>query len=161
MLAEFGTFALAVALGMSMLAVLPRFSAMVAPASAISALLVFTALVLLIVLRLDSDFTVANVAEHSNRTLPLLYKIAGTWGNHEGSMLLWALVVAGSGAMLAGKHPRAASVQAALLVGVLLFILVTSNPFARIFPPPAEGRMLNPLLQDMALAIHPPLLYLG
>ena len=116
-----------------------------------------------------SDFSVVNVASNSHSTKPLLYKIAGTWGNHEGSMLLWVLILAIFGAALAlsgGNLPpalkaRALAVQAAVAAGFYLFILFTSNPFARLEPPPADGRGLNPLLQDPGLAFHPPFLYLG
>ena len=165
MLAEIAVFALILALVLCLLQasslIFQRALPLLAPASALSGLLVFFAFIILIILRMDSDFSVMNVAEHSNRAMPLLYKIVGTWGNHEGSMLLWALVVTGFGACLAKSHPRATAFQALLAAGVLLFILATSNPFTRLFPPAIDGRMLNPLLQDMALAIHPPLLYLG
>jgi len=103
--------------------------------------------------------------------MPLLYKITGTWGNHEGSMLLWAWVMAMFGWWLAFQRSSdeqtnqirdlALIVQSILLAGVLIFILFTSNPFVRIFPPPPDGLALNPLLQDIALAMHPPMLYLG
>jgi cytochrome c-type biogenesis protein CcmF len=116
-----------------------------------------------------SDFSVANVAENSHSLKPMLYKLSGTWGNHEGSMVLWVLMLAGCGAAVAafGKNLPAvlrADVLAVLgmvAVGFLLFTLLTSNPFARIFPPPVEGRDLNPLLQDPGLAFHPPFLYAG
>lgn len=167
--AEIASFALMLALSLSLFqgsALLLRAPRPYVPAAAsASALLVFLSFILLIVLRIDSDFTVANVAQHSNRALDLLYKITGTWGNHEGSMLLWALVVTLFGALLARHehilNQQAASVQAWLTAGVLGFILFASNPFARIFPPPTDGSMLNPLLQDVALAMHPPMLYLG
>jgi len=169
MLAEIASFSLILALILSIFQgsalFLRRTAPYVSSASAMSALLVFLAFVILITLRIDSDFTVANVAENSNRAMPLLYKIAGSWGNHEGSMLLWALVVTLFGAVLAKKNTplmqHATAIQAWLAAGVLGFILATSNPFTRIFPPPTDGTMLNPLLQDMALAIHPPMLYLG
>jgi cytochrome c-type biogenesis protein CcmF len=128
------------------------------------------AFVILVSLRIDSDFSVINVALHSNISLPLLYKIVGTWGNHEGSMLLWVVVVSVFGLAFSYSKPGqfnpsfrhyTGAIQAALAAGVLLFILLTSNPFARQFPVPAEGQMLNPILQDIALALHPPLLYLG
>ncbi|HBB84630.1 MAG TPA: heme lyase NrfEFG subunit NrfE, partial [Sulfitobacter sp.] len=100
---------------------------------------------------------------------PMLYKISGTWGNHEGSMLLWVLIVALFGAMAAwfgGNLPprlraRVLSVQAAIGVAFLAFILFTSNPFLRMGTPPFDGQDLNPLLQDPGLAFHPPFLYLG
>ncbi len=116
-----------------------------------------------------SDFSVLNVVMNSHSLKPMLYKISGTWGNHEGSMLLWVLILAGFGAAVAGfggnlppaLRARALSVQAWIAVGFYLFILLTSNPFERIFPPPTDGQGLNPLLQDPGLAFHPPFLYLG
>jgi cytochrome c-type biogenesis protein CcmF len=116
-----------------------------------------------------SDFSVLNVVMNSHSLKPMLYKVSGTWGNHEGSMLLWVLILAGFGAAVAvfgGNLPpqlraRALSVQAWIAVGFYLFILLTSNPFERVFPPPLDGQGLNPLLQDPGLAFHPPFLYLG
>ncbi|MGO9942392.1 MAG: heme lyase CcmF/NrfE family subunit [Rhodoblastus sp.] len=116
-----------------------------------------------------SDFSLANVVENSHSAKPLIYKISGVWGNHEGSMMLWALILTLSGAAMATFSrtipPRlladALSVQGCLGVAFLLFILLTSNPFARLSPAPMEGNDLNPILQDPGLAIHPPLLYLG
>ena len=110
-----------------------------------------------------------NVAENSHSAKPLLYKVTGVWGNHEGSMLLWVLILALFGAMVAafgGNLPDrlkalVLSVQAWIAAAFLLFILFTSNPFLRLVPPPIEGNDLNPVLQDIGLAIHPPLLYLG
>ena len=116
-----------------------------------------------------SDFSLRNVFENSHSAKPFVYKISGVWGNHEGSMLLWVLILALFGALVAGLARnlpgalRAATlaVQAWIASAFLLFILLTSNPFARLHPAPFEGRDLNPLLQDPGLAIHPPLLYLG
>ncbi|RKF06704.1 heme lyase CcmF/NrfE family subunit [Oceaniradius stylonematis] len=116
-----------------------------------------------------SDFSVRNVWANSFSDKPLLFKITGVWGNHEGSMLLWILTLALFGALVAffgGNLPsrlKAAvlSVQGSVTVAFALFILLTSNPFERLSPPPLEGRDLNPILQDIGLAIHPPLLYLG
>ena len=116
-----------------------------------------------------SDFSVLSVAMNSHSAKPMLYKVAGTWGNHEGSMLLWVLILAIFGAAVAafggnlpaGLRARALAVQAWIAVGFYLFILFTSNPFARVEPPPIDGRGLNPLLQDPGLAFHPPFLYLG
>ena len=116
-----------------------------------------------------SDFTVSNVAENSSLAKPMLFKVAGTWGSHEGSLLLWILILAlfGAGvALFAGNLPlalkaRTLSVQAWISAGFLSFLLFTSNPFARVFPAPLDGADLNPLLQDIGLAMHPPLLYLG
>ena len=118
---------------------------------------------------LGSDFSVRNVFENSHSLMPVLFKFSGTWGNHEGSMLLWVLILALSGAAVAAfgqgipERLRALvlSVQASIAIAFLLFILFTSNPFERLFPVPFEGRDLNPLLQDLGLAIHPPLLYVG
>ncbi|MDX1485785.1 MAG: heme lyase CcmF/NrfE family subunit [Alphaproteobacteria bacterium] len=116
-----------------------------------------------------SDFSVANVAENSHSAKPLLYKITGVWGNHEGSMVLWVLILALFGAAVAALgqnlppslRARVLSVQAMIGAGFLLFILWTSNPFLRLDPPPADGSGLNPILQDPGLAFHPPFLYLG
>ena len=118
---------------------------------------------------LTSDFSILNVAENSHSAVPTIYKISGVWGNHEGSMLLWVLILAIFGALVAvfGRSlPRrlradALAVQGLISLAFLLFILLTSNPFERISPAPFEGRDLNPILQDPGLAIHPPLLYLG
>jgi cytochrome c-type biogenesis protein CcmF len=116
-----------------------------------------------------SDFSVVNVFENSHSLKPLIYKISGVWGNHEGSMLLWVLILALFGALVAlfgGNLPitlkaNVLAVQSWIAVAFILFILTTSNPFLRLVPAPAEGRDLNPLLQDPGLAIHPPLLYVG
>ncbi|WP_173931153.1 heme lyase CcmF/NrfE family subunit [Chelativorans sp. Marseille-P2723] len=117
----------------------------------------------------QSDFSVLNVWENSHSAKPLLFKITGTWGNHEGSMLLWVLILALFGALVAafGRNlpptlrANVLAVQGLIATAFLLFILLTSNPFTRLVPPPIEGRDLNPILQDIGLAIHPPLLYLG
>ena len=116
-----------------------------------------------------SDFSVYNVFQNSHSQMPLIYKISGVWGNHEGSMLLWVLILALFGALVAlfgGNLPatlrtHVLAVQSLIAVAFYLFILVTSNPFQRLAEAPAEGRDLNFLLQDPGLAIHPPLLYLG
>ncbi|MBT8473232.1 MAG: heme lyase CcmF/NrfE family subunit, partial [Marinicaulis sp.] len=116
-----------------------------------------------------SDFSVVNVVENSHSAKPAIYKFTGVWGNHEGSMLLWVLILAGFGAVLATSRDQARTELNALALGAqgmvaaafLAFILFTSNPFARILPAPADGMDLNPLLQDPGLAIHPPFLYLG
>jgi cytochrome c-type biogenesis protein CcmF len=116
-----------------------------------------------------SDFSVENVAENSHSAMPLVYKFTSVWGNHEGSMLLWVLILALFGALLAlfGRNIPAAlrtsalATQSWIATAFYLFILLTSNPFARLAQPPIEGRDLNPILQDFGLAVHPPLLYLG
>ena len=115
------------------------------------------------------DFSLKNVASNSNRLLPLPYRIAATWGSHEGSMLLWALMlglwtaaVASFGRTLGTLvRSRVLGVQGFVSIGFLLFLLTTSNPFERSLPAPPDGRDLNPLLQDPGMVLHPPLLYLG
>ena len=117
----------------------------------------------------QSDFSVQTVFENSHSAMPLIYKITSAWGNHEGSMLLWVLILALFGALVAvfgGNLPdrlkaNVLGVQSWIAAAFDLFILLTSNPFLRIADAPIEGRDLNPLLQDLGLAIHPPLLYLG
>src|SRR3954454_8055946 len=116
-----------------------------------------------------SDFSVINVVQNSHTDKPLLYKITGVWGNHEGSMLLWVFMLslcAAAVALFSDNLPpalraRVLAVQGMIGVGFLLFILVTSNPFLRTFPPAPNGHGLNPVLQDPGLAFHPPFLYLG
>jgi cytochrome c-type biogenesis protein CcmF len=116
-----------------------------------------------------SDFTVINVIENSHTDKPLLYRITGVWGNHEGSMLLWVFMLSLCSAAVAlfsdnlppALRARVLAVQGMIAVGFLLFILVTSNPFLRTFPPAPNGHGLNPVLQDPGLAFHPPFLYLG
>ncbi|MDH3634297.1 MAG: heme lyase CcmF/NrfE family subunit [Gammaproteobacteria bacterium] len=118
---------------------------------------------------LSHDFSVLYVAKNSNSALPLIYRISGVWGSHEGSLLLWALVLAlwtGAVAVFTPNVPnamraRVLSVLGLVSCGFLLFIIITSNPFERLFPAATEGSDLNPLLQDIGLAIHPPMLYLG
>jgi cytochrome c-type biogenesis protein CcmF len=119
---------------------------------------------------LQDDFSVALVASHSNSLLPPIYKFSAVWGNHEGSLMLWALILSGwtaAVALFSSQLPllvlsRVLSVMGAIGVGFLSFSLFTSNPFARLLPiTPAEGSDLNPLLQDPGLIIHPPLLYMG
>ncbi|MCW5698726.1 MAG: heme lyase CcmF/NrfE family subunit [Rhodospirillales bacterium] len=143
---------------------------MVARTAAIAQmLLVGIAFAALVHAYMVSDFSVRSVVMNSNSLKPMLYKISGTWGNHEGSMLLWVLILAVFGGVLAwfgGSLPpalkaRALAVQAWLAFGFYLFILLTSNPFERLVPPAVDGRGLNPLLQDPGLAFHPPFLYLG
>jgi cytochrome c-type biogenesis protein CcmF len=116
-----------------------------------------------------NDTTVLNVVQNSHSAKPMLYKITGTWGNHEGSLLLWVLILALCGLAVAGFGRGLPSTLKARVIGVLGlvslgflgFILKTSNPFERVWPPPADGQGLNPLLQDIGLAMHPPLLYIG
>ena len=146
-----------------------RLMAMGRTAALTQAFLVILAFGALTQAYVTSDFSVANVVANSHSAKPLLYKISGVWGNHEGSMLLWVLILAVFGAAVAlfgGNLPdtlrsRVLAIQALVGVGFLAFILFTSNPFARLFPAPPDGNGLNPLLQDPGLAFHPPLLYLG
>ena len=116
-----------------------------------------------------NDFSVLNVATNSNSQLPLHYRIAATWGSHEGSMLLWLLMLGSWTAAVAARSrhlpdemvARVLGVMGLVAFGFLLFVLLTSNPFERLFPPAADGRDLNPLLQDPGMVFHPPLLYMG
>ncbi len=115
------------------------------------------------------DFSVAYIAHNSNTALPFLYLISGVWGAHEGSLLLWGLTLSIWTGLVAGfskqipdsTRARVLGVMGLVSIGFILFLLFTSNPFARLFPSPLEGRDLNPLLQDPGLAIHPPMLYMG
>ena len=117
----------------------------------------------------NNDFSVANVAQHSNLSLPVHYRFAASWGSHEGSMLLWALMLGGWTAAVAvfSRHlperiaARVIGVMGLISIGFLLFIITTSNPFERLLPPAEDGRDLNPLLQDPGMVMHPPLLYMG
>ncbi|MFC4174667.1 heme lyase CcmF/NrfE family subunit [Microvirga sp. GCM10011540] len=179
MLVEAGHFALALALGLSLIQfVVPLWGARsndpvlmaVAPAAALAVLACLGfAFLSLTVAYVTSDFSVLNVVENSHSTKPMIYKISGVWGNHEGSMLLWVLILALFGAVVAlarnsvpaRLQANTLAVQGLVTVAFLLFILTTSNPFTRVVPMPAEGQDLNPLLQDLGLAIHPPLLYIG
>ena len=118
---------------------------------------------------LSNDFSVLYVAQHGNTQLPTLYKISAVWGAHEGSLLLWVLILAGwmvSVSLLGRSLPedmlaRVLSVMGMISIGFLSFLLFTSNPFERLFPAPLQGGDLNPLLQDFGLAVHPPMLYMG
>ena len=139
------------------------------PVAVVQFLFVALSFAALTALYVTSDFSVANVFENSHSQKPLIYKISGVWGNHEGSMLLWALILAIFGAMVAmfgtnlpaPLRANVLGVQAWIAAAFQLFILATSNPFARLAQAPFEGRDLNPMLQDVGLAVHPPLLYLG
>jgi cytochrome c-type biogenesis protein CcmF len=110
-----------------------------------------------------------NVVENSHSLKPMLFTIAGTWGSHEGSLLLWVLILAtfGAGVAVLGSSipdalkARTLSLQAWISTGFLSFLLLTSNPFEQVFPPPVDGNDPNSLLQDVGLAMHPPLLYFG
>ncbi len=118
---------------------------------------------------IQHDFSVLYVASNSNTHLPFMYLIAGVWGSHEGSLLLWALILSlwtaavavFSKSLPSGLVARVLGIMGAVALGFLLFVIFTSNPFERLFPVPLEGRDLNPLLQDPGMAIHPPMLYMG
>jgi cytochrome c-type biogenesis protein CcmF len=179
MIPEIGHFALVLALAVALLQMsLPmigamnrdyRWMAIAQPAAILQFGLIAVAFACLTYSYVVSDFSVANVAENSHSLKPLLYKFSGVWGNHEGSMLLWILILSLFGSAVAifgGNLPptlaaRVLSVHAAIGVAFLLFILFTSNPFLRLDPAPLDGNDLNPLLQDPGLAFHPPFLYLG
>ena len=179
MIAELGHYALVLALMLGLIeACLPIYGArrndavMMASAGPVAIAqfaFVAAAFAALTSCYVRSDFSLVNVFENSHSAKPLIYKITGVWGNHEGSMLLWVLILSLFGALVAifGRNLPARlkatvlSVQSWIAVAFYLFILLTSNPFLRIVAPPIEGRDLNPILQDPGLAIHPPLLYLG
>jgi len=179
MIPEIGHFALALALSLAVVqSVLPILGAshgnvrwMQSARSSAIGQVFFVGVAFAALMRsfVASDFTVRNVAENSHSLKPLLFKIAGTWGSHEGSLLLWVLILTifGAGVAVLGSNIPAAtkartlSVLAWISVGFLSFLLFTSNPFDRVFPPPVDGSDLNPLLQDVGLAMHPPLLYFG
>lgn len=179
MIAELGHYALALALGVALIqSTLPmlgaargdgQWMAVAIPTSLVQFALLLFAFFALMHAYVTSDFSVLNVVQNSHSLKPMLYKISGVWGNHEGSLLLWVTVMALFGALVAifgrnlppGLKARTLSIQALVTVGFLLFMLLTSNPFERIFPAPLEGRDLNPLLQDPGLAFHPPMLYIG
>ena len=116
-----------------------------------------------------SDFSIITVYQNSHSLKPFLYKISGTWGNHEGSLLLWVIILTIFSFLFllySKKHPKnyrsySLIIQNILILGFLFFLLFNSNPFSVILPVPKEGLGLNPILQDPALAIHPPLLYIG
>ena len=139
------------------------------PAAFAQLLLVLAAFAVLTAAFVQQDFSVRYVAENSNSLLPMVYRWSAVWGAHEGSLLLWALVLAAwTGAVALGSRQLPDDVQARVLavmgmvsVGFLAFLIFTSNPFTRLMPAPLEGRDLNPLLQDPGLIIHPPMLYLG
>jgi cytochrome c-type biogenesis protein CcmF len=179
MIPEIGHYALVLALALAIVqSVLPlagaargdaSWMAVAAPAAFGQLLCVTAAFAALTWAFVVSDFTVSNVVANSHSLKPMLYKVSGVWGNHEGSMVLWVLMLALFGAAVAGfgsnlpatLKARVLSVQGMIGVGFLLFILATSNPFIRVDPAPPDGQDLNPLLQDPGLAFHPPMLYLG
>ena len=179
MIPEIGQFALVIALLLALTqSTLPLIGAsrgnrawiaLAKPAGQAQFLFVALAFSCLAYSFITNDFSVLNVATNSNSQLPLHYRLAATWGSHEGSLLLWTLMLSlwTVAVTLFSKHlpdemiARVLSVMGIVSVGFLLFMLLTSNPFARIFPVPPDGRDLNPLLQDPAMVAHPPMLYMG
>ncbi len=179
MIAEFGHYALVLALALALVQASvpmigarkddPVLMAVAGPTAVGQFCFVAMAFAALMTCYVRSDFSVINVFENSHSAKPLVYKLSGLWGNHEGSMLLWVLILSVFGALVAlfGSNlparlkANALAVQSLIAVAFILFILITSNPFLRIANAPLEGRDLNPILQDPGLAIHPPLLYLG
>jgi len=178
MIVETGAYLLALALALSLAQaglsaagrarVSPVLAGAGQGASIASAAAVFASFLTLVWAFAASDFSVANVAANSHTDKPMLYKVAAAWGSHEGSLLLWCLVMTGFGAALARARglpfrlkTSAVAVQGGLSALFLAFAVFTSNPFARLDQVPAQGASLNPLLQDPALAFHPPMLYAG
>jgi len=176
---EAGHFALVLAFALSLVQSLvplygawrndARLMAVAGPVALTGFLLTAFAFAVLIMAMVQSDFSVANVWENSHSLKPTLFKVTGAWGSHEGSMLLWILILTFFGALVAAFGANLPATLKANVIAVqgwigaafLLFVLMTSNPFARIDPAPIEGRDLNPILQDIGLAVHPPMLYLG
>ncbi len=179
MIPELGHYALVLALGLGLVqAVVPIYGArrndavlmaVAGPTAVVQFGFVALSFAALVYSYAVSDFSVLNVYENSHSLKPLIYKISGTWGNHEGSMLLWVFILALFGALVAlfsrnlpaALRANVLAVQAWVACAFYLFILGTSNPFLRLAEAPFEGRDLNPILQDIGLAVHPPMLYLG
>jgi cytochrome c-type biogenesis protein CcmF len=179
MIDELGHFALVLALGVALVQMIvpmigahrrdASLMAVAQPAALAQLALIAIVFATLVYAFVTSDFSLVLVNDNSHTTKPLIYKIAGVWGNHEGSMVLWVLILSIYGALVAlfggnlpdGLRARVLSVQASIAVAFLAFILFTSNPFLRLDPAPFEGKGLNPLLQDPGLAFHPPFLYAG
>jgi cytochrome c-type biogenesis protein CcmF len=179
MIPEIGQFALIIALLLAVTqATIPlvgaargnqQWMALAAPAGQAQFIFVAIAFCCLGYSFITNDFSVLNVATNSNSQLPLHYRLAATWGSHEGSLLLWTLMLSlwTVAVTLFSRHlpeemiSRVISVMGIVSVGFLLFMLLTSNPFTRLLPAPVDGRDLNPLLQDPAMVAHPPMLYMG
>ena len=179
MIAELGLAALWLAAALAGLQLLPgavglrrdgaEIAALVRPAAVVQALLCALAFAALLLLFIRTDLSVALVARNSHSDKPFIFKLAGTWGNHEGSMLLWVSVMALAGGLIAFLERRlpertmiaTLAAQAFVGLGFYAFLLLSSNPFERLPAPAPEGMGLNPLLQDIGLAMHPPTLYMG
>ena len=179
MIPEIGQFALIIALALALIqAILPMVGAsrgnqswvaVAAPAGQAQFIFIAIAFSCLAYSFITNDFSVLNVATNSNSRLPLHYRLAATWGSHEGSLLLWSLMLSlwTVAVSLFSKHlpremvARVLSVMGMVSIGFILFMLLTSNPFDRLIPAAPDGRDLNPLLQDPAMVVHPPMLYMG
>ena len=179
MIAEIGNFALVLALVISLVQTvvpvvgayrgMPELMAVGKVAARAQTLFVTISFAMLVWVFIVNDFSVAYVANNSNSALPIEYRISAVWGAHEGSLLLWAFMLslwAFAVTLFSKSLPehflaRVMGVLGFVSVGFLLFILLTSNPFDRLYPAAADGRDLNPLLQDPGLIIHPPMLYMG
>ena len=179
MLAELGQICLILALALAIIqTTLPLIGAqkrytpwmmLARPTAQLQFLFTLIAFVLLTTCFINNDFSVAYVAHNSNSLLPLMYRISAVWGAHEGSLLLWALILSGwtfAVSVFSQRLPlffiaRVIAVMGSISIGFLLFMMLTSNPFDRMVPVPLDGADLNPLLQDPGLIIHPPMLYMG
>jgi cytochrome c-type biogenesis protein CcmF len=178
MIAEAGLAALWLAAGLAAFQFLLMIAALRGPldvtramrsVAVVQGVLTLVAFAMLLIVFARSDMSVALVFENSHSAKPFIYKVAGAWGNHEGSMLMWVTILAVAGAFVAlfsrrtGERTLVAGLgsQAVLALGFYAFLLIASNPFARLNPAPVDGQGLNPLLQDPGLAFHPPTLYLG
>ncbi len=179
MIPEIGHFALILALSVAIVqGVFPLWGtftgksnwiSMVKPAAYGQLFFMVISFACLVYAFVTNDFSVKYVANNSNTQMPTVFRVSAVWGAHEGSLLLWAMVLSGWGAAVAffskGIPPimlaRVLSIMGLVAVGFMLFVIVTSNPFERLLRIPLEGRQLNPLLQDFGLAIHPPMLYMG
>ncbi|MCB1872459.1 MAG: heme lyase CcmF/NrfE family subunit, partial [Gammaproteobacteria bacterium] len=179
MIPEIGHVALILALGLAIIQAvfpiigahrgIPAWVALARPVARTQLLFMLVSYGCLTYAFLTNDFSVQYVATNSNTALPTLYLVTGVWGAHEGSLLLWALILSlwtGAVTLFSRSVPevmlaRVIGVMGMVSIGFILFMLLTSNPFDRLLNAPAEGRDLNPLLQDPGLAIHPPMLYMG
>ena len=179
MIPEIGHFALIITLAIAIVQAIvpivgvslnkPQWMALARPVARAQFLFVGISFACLLYSFVTSDFSVKLIANNSHTQMPTIYKVSSLWGNHEGSLLLWALILAGWGfavSIFSRSIPpvmlaRVISVMGMISIGFLLFLIITSNPFERLPFPPSEGRTLNPLLQDFGLAVHPPMLYMG
>ena len=179
MIPEIGHFALIIGLAIAIVQAIfpimgvnlnkPQWMALARPLARAQFLFIGISFACLVYAFVTSDFSVKLVANNSHTLMPTIYKVSSVWGNHEGSLLLWAFILSGWGlavSIFSRSIPpvmlaRVMSVMGLVAIGFLLFLIITSNPFERLPFPPAEGRTLNPLLQDFGLAVHPPMLYMG